>query len=127
MTGQERTNPRLIDPSRRRRIAAGAGVPQNEVSDLVKQFDGMASMMKQMAGKGMGERMKMVRDLQQGGMQPGGRIAKTKQNTGKRLTASQKKKLKKDRDRELRRRKRSPVESNNKSGKPPHSGVISNT
>lgn len=127
MTAPERTNPRLIDPSRRRRIADGAGVPPNEVSDLVKQFDGMASMMKQMAGKGMSDRMKMVRELQQGGMQPGGRIAKQKQNTGKRLSASQKKKLKKERERTLRRRKRQPVSRHDTSGQPPQGGVTSDT
>ena len=36
---------RSIDQSRRRRIAAGAGVQPNEVNELVKQFDAMAQMM----------------------------------------------------------------------------------
>ena len=48
MTPGERRQPsRLIDQSRRRRIAAGAGVDPHEVSDLVKQFDGMSAMMDQ--------------------------------------------------------------------------------
>src|SRR5215475_7662245 len=65
MTPAERRNPlKVIDQSRRRRIAAGAGVEPHEVNELVKQFDGMAQMMTSMAGKGMRERMKMVRELQ---------------------------------------------------------------
>ena len=53
MTPDERRNPsKVVDPSRRRRIAAGAGVQPHEVNDLVKQFDGMAGMMKEMAGYG---------------------------------------------------------------------------
>ena len=57
---------KTIDQSRRRRIAAGAGVEPHEVNDLVKQFDAMAQMMTSLAGKGMRERMKMVRELQIG-------------------------------------------------------------
>jgi len=49
MTVAERHNPsKVIDQSRRRRIAAGAGVEPNEVSDLVKSFEPVASMMKRM-------------------------------------------------------------------------------
>jgi len=65
MTQDERRNPsRNVDQSRRRRIAKGAGVELQEVSDLVKQFDGMAAMMKGMAGLGMRERMQQVQKLQ---------------------------------------------------------------
>jgi signal recognition particle subunit SRP54 len=107
MTPDERRNPKLIDPNRRQRIARGSGVQPHEVNELVKQFDGMASLMKQMAGKGMGDRMKMVRELQKGGMlDPGGRIAKQKQSTGKRLSPKERTKLKKLREKELRRRRR---------------------
>ena len=49
MTAEERRNPtKVIDQSRRRRIAAGSGVEPHEVNDLVKQFDVMATMMTQM-------------------------------------------------------------------------------
>ena len=49
MTPDERQNPsRIIDPGRRRRIAAGAGVDPSEISQLVKSFDGMADMMRRM-------------------------------------------------------------------------------
>ena len=61
MTPAERRSPtKTIDQSRRRRIAAGAGVEPHEVNDLVKQFDAMAQMMTSLAGKGMRERMKMI-------------------------------------------------------------------
>lgn len=107
MTPAERRNPKLIDSSRRRRIAAGSGTQHNQVNDLLKQFDGMATMMKSMAGKGVGDRMRMVRELQQGGMlDPGARIGRQKQSTGKRLSSQEKAKLRKLREKELRKRKR---------------------
>jgi len=107
MTPDERRNPKLIEPSRRQRIAAGSGVQPQEVNDLVKQFDGMASIMKQMAGKGMGDRMKMMRSLQEGGLiDPGGRLSRQKKGTGKRLTPTEQKKLRKVKEKEKRRRKR---------------------
>ena len=59
MTPDERRNPsKVIDQSRRRRIAAGAGVEPHQVNELVKQFDGMADMMKKMSSMGMRERMR---------------------------------------------------------------------
>jgi signal recognition particle subunit SRP54 len=107
MTPTERRNPKSIDASRRQRIAAGSGTQHTEVNDLIKQFDGMASIMKSMSGKGMGDRMKMMQDLQNGGMlDPGGQLQKQKQTTGKRLSPKEKAKLRKQRDKELRRRKR---------------------
>ena len=45
MTPAEKRNPNLIDISRRQRIAAGSGVQPQEVNELVKQFDAMASIM----------------------------------------------------------------------------------
>ena len=50
MTPQERQNPALLNPSRKRRIAQGAGVDIAEVNRLVKQFEQMKKMMKQMPG-----------------------------------------------------------------------------
>ena len=47
MTPEERSNPDLLNPSRKRRIAAGAGVDLAEVNRTVKQFDQMRKMMKQ--------------------------------------------------------------------------------
>ncbi len=105
MNPAERRHPsRVIDQSRRRRIAAGAGVEPHDVNDLVKQFDVMSSVMKEMAGKGIGERMKMVKQLQQGAMtNPGAKLGKTKQGTGKRLTPEERRKQKKQREKDLRR------------------------
>ena len=107
MTPDERRDPtKMIDQSRRRRIAAGSGVEPHEVNDLVKQFDAMSQMMTQMAGKGMRERMKMVREMQATMTNPNGQLTRKKQGTGKRLTPKEKAKLKKEREREKRRRKR---------------------
>lgn len=50
MTKEERANPGLMNPSRKQRIAKGAGVDIGEVNRLVKQFDQMKKMMKQMPG-----------------------------------------------------------------------------
>jgi signal recognition particle subunit SRP54 len=108
MTRDERRNPKVIDPSRRNRIASGAGVQATEVSQLVKQYDMMAPIMKSMAGKGMAGRMQAIRELQESGMlDPGNtRMPRTKKGTGKRLTAKERAKQKKQRDREKRRRRR---------------------
>ena len=59
MTAEERRRPEIINPSRKKRIAAGAGVDITEVNRLVKQFDQMRKMMKQMNGMmGKGGRRK---------------------------------------------------------------------
>ncbi|MCD8052527.1 MAG: signal recognition particle protein [Lachnospiraceae bacterium] len=50
MTAEERRNPDILNVSRKRRIAAGAGVDISEVNRLVKQFDQSRKMMKQMSG-----------------------------------------------------------------------------
>ena len=52
MTPQERKNPNLLNPSRRNRIARGAGVDVAEVNRLVKQFEQTRKLMKQMPGLG---------------------------------------------------------------------------
>ena len=58
MTIEERTKPSLINPSRKRRIAEGAGVDISEVNRLIKQFEQSRKMMKQMSGMMSGKRMK---------------------------------------------------------------------
>ena len=50
MTPKERSNPEILNPSRKNRIARGAGVDIAEVNRLVKQFEQMRKMMKQMPG-----------------------------------------------------------------------------
>jgi signal recognition particle subunit SRP54 len=107
MTAAERRNPtKTIDQSRRRRIAAGAGVEPHEVNELVKQFDVMSQIMTSMAGKGMRERMKMMQQVQSGMMASPNGLQRKKIGTGKRLTPKERAQLKKEREKEMRRRKR---------------------
>ncbi|MDO4479083.1 MAG: signal recognition particle protein [Lachnospiraceae bacterium] len=58
MTAQERANPDLMNPSRKNRIAKGAGVDIAEVNRLVKQFNEARKMMKKMPGMMKGKGMK---------------------------------------------------------------------
>ncbi len=67
MTPLERRKPELIKASRKRRIAAGAGVPVQEVNRMLNQFEQMQGMMKKMKGGGL---MKMMKRM--GGMGGGG-------------------------------------------------------
>jgi len=107
MTLKERRNTKLIDPSRRNRIAQGAGVQPQEVNQLVKQYQQMKPVMEGMAGKGMRERMNTIRELQEGALgDPGGTGQKTKRSTGKRLSAAEKRKNRKQREKELRKMRR---------------------
>jgi signal recognition particle subunit SRP54 len=68
MTPQERAKPELIKASRKRRIAAGAGVPVQAVNQLLNQFEQMQKMMKMMKG---GNLQRMMRGMK--GMMPGRR------------------------------------------------------
>ena len=52
MTPAERENPKLINPSRKRRIAAGSGQKVEDVNKLLRQFEQMQKIMKQFSGKG---------------------------------------------------------------------------
>jgi signal recognition particle subunit SRP54 len=108
MTADEKRNPtKVIDQNRRRRIAAGAGVEPHEVNELVKQFSAMSQVMTAMAGKGVKDRMKMVRELQSGAMSnPAGQLSRQKQSSGKRLSPQEKAKHKKQREKEMRKRRR---------------------
>jgi len=63
MTPQERRKPELIKATRKRRIAAGAGVAVQDVNRLLKEFEQMQDMMKKMKGGGL---MKMMKRM--GGM-----------------------------------------------------------
>jgi signal recognition particle subunit SRP54 len=66
MTKKERTHPEIIKATRKRRIAAGAGVQVQEVNRLLKQFEQMQQMMKMMKG---GNLQRMMRNMK--GMLPG--------------------------------------------------------
>ena len=52
MTKTEREKPSIINPSRKRRIAAGSGTKVEEINRLLKQFEQMQKMMKKFTGKG---------------------------------------------------------------------------
>ncbi len=82
MTPDERTNPDKIDRSRRKRIAHGSGTDAAEVNNLLKQFQQMSGLMKDMAGMGLRERMQEVKKLADGGaMDPGARLQREKQRS----------------------------------------------
>ena len=66
MTKQERKKPDILNGSRRKRIADGAGVKLVEVNQLMKQFQQMQQMMKMMKG---GNLARMMRNMK--GMLPG--------------------------------------------------------
>jgi signal recognition particle subunit SRP54 len=63
MTPAERAKPEIIKASRKRRIAAGAGVPVQEVNRLLNQFDGMQKMMKQMQKGGLAKMMRAMKGV----------------------------------------------------------------
>jgi signal recognition particle subunit SRP54 len=69
MTAQERRKPELIKATRKRRIAAGAGVQVQEVNRLLNQFEQMQGMMKKMKGGGL---LKMMKRMGAGGAGMGG-------------------------------------------------------
>lgn len=72
MTHQERENPGLLNASRKRRIASGAGVAAVDVNRVLKQYDTMQQMMKQMNGAGKRQMKKQMKKARKnGGVQPG--------------------------------------------------------
>ena len=75
MTPQERRKPELIKATRKKRIAAGAGVHVQEVNRLLKEFEQMQGMMKKMKGGGLMKMMKKMGGMKGlmggGGLPPG--------------------------------------------------------
>ena len=67
MTPAERTNPDLMNPSRRRRLAAGSGRPIVEVNRMIKQFGQMRKMMKQVTNGNFSGMQNMMGDQMPGG------------------------------------------------------------
>ncbi|XXQ68278.1 signal recognition particle protein [Neisseriaceae bacterium B1] len=63
MTPKERANPALLKASRKRRIAAGAGVSIQEVNKMLKQFEQSQQMMKMFSGKNMQKLMRMAKGM----------------------------------------------------------------
>lgn len=60
MTKEERSNPSILNGSRRQRVARGSGRSVKEVNQLIKQFNDMGKVMKMMQGGGMKNMMKMM-------------------------------------------------------------------
>ena len=69
MTPRERENPEIIGASRKKRIAAGAGVRVEEVNKLLKAFEQMRKMIRQFSSPGMARKMKRMKGF--GGGFPG--------------------------------------------------------
>ncbi len=72
MTPAERADPKLINGSRRQRIASGSGKTVQDVNQLLKQFGDMSKMMKMMQGGGAKKMAGMMKGMQGGG--PGRRM-----------------------------------------------------
>jgi len=69
MTPKERENPELLNNTRKRRIAAGAGLSQVQVNRVLKQFKNAGKMAKQLSGKGgMKQMQDMMKQMQGGGI-----------------------------------------------------------
>jgi len=71
MTPLERRKPELLKATRKRRIAAGAGVQVQEVNRLLSEFEQMQGMMKKMKGGGLMKMMKRMGGMKGGGGFPG--------------------------------------------------------
>ncbi|AJA80825.1 signal recognition particle [Levilactobacillus brevis] len=99
MTPAERTNPDLLNPSRRRRIAAGAGRPIHEVNRMIKQFNQMKKMMNQMSKGNMSGMEQLMGNTGMGGGGIGGRMQKMALNRMSRQ-------MKKNKKKRLKRKKR---------------------
>ena len=63
MTPKERSNPKIIDISRKKRISKGSGLDVQELNKLLKQFQQMSKMMKMMQGGGSGKLMQMMQGM----------------------------------------------------------------
>ena len=63
MTPKERSNPKIIDVSRKKRISKGSGLDVQELNRLLKQFEQMSKMMKMMQGGGSGKLMQMMQGM----------------------------------------------------------------
>ena len=63
MTPKERSNPKIIDINRKKRISNGSGLDVQELNRLLKQFEQMSKMMKMMQGGGSGKLMQMMQGM----------------------------------------------------------------
>ena len=63
MTPKERSSPKIIDVSRKKRISKGSGLDIQDLNRLLKQFEQMSKMMKMMQGGGSGKLMQMMQGI----------------------------------------------------------------
>ena len=63
MTNKERSNPSILNGSRRQRVARGSGRSVNDVNQLIKQFNDMSKMMKMMQGGGGRKMMQAMKGM----------------------------------------------------------------
>lgn len=68
MTPKERTNPEILNTSRRQRIAKGSGTSIQEVNKLIKQFDQTRQMMKMVTGNNMASMMGRMKGMKMPGL-----------------------------------------------------------
>jgi signal recognition particle subunit SRP54 len=71
MTQAERDNPSILNSSRKKRIAAGSGTQVVDINRLLKQYEGMQQMVKQLSGKNMRKLQKKMGRMGGGGGFPG--------------------------------------------------------
>ena len=69
---KERENPDIINPSRKRRIAAGCGLKVEDVNRLLNQYRQIQKVYKQLNGAGSKKMMKRMQRMGMGGGMPGG-------------------------------------------------------
>jgi signal recognition particle subunit SRP54 len=106
MTPEERRQPKIIDSARKQRIAKGSGAAPNEITELVKQFESMKGMMSMMAGGDVSQQRDAIAAMQQQMLNPAARMPSAKGSSGKRLTPKEREKMRKEREKALKRKKR---------------------
>ncbi len=108
MTPYERENPDKIDRSRRNRIARGCAAEPSEVNQLLKQFNQMAGMMKQMTSLGLRDRMKMIKEMTAdgGALDPGSNTKREKQRSKRGVMDQAKLREKKKKERKAKQKAR---------------------
>jgi signal recognition particle subunit SRP54 len=96
MTKAERKNPDIIDLSRRRRIAIGAGVEAHEIKQFLNQFEQVRTLMRQMAKMSIWDRLKMITGMgKAGAFLPGANMMQKKGDTGHRKSPKERAKERK--------------------------------
>lgn len=96
MTKAERKNPDIIDLSRRRRIAIGAGVEAHEIKQFLAQFEQVRTLMRQMAKMSIWDRLKMITGMgKAGAFLPGSNMMQKKGDTGHRKSPKERAKERK--------------------------------